>query len=580
VSHDPPPPEAVGGTPEGVPEGVPEGLPSPTGPASPEPPGGGVPAGTTTGDGGDWQRLDPRMLLVGPLHSLKQFAIPLLVALLGLSGSPGGLQPWFVVPALGVPVLLGLLPWLTTRYRMTETQFVRHSGLLNRKQLTAPLDRVRSVDLESSLLHRALGLTKVQIGTGVDDTRIELDSLATAQARELRASLLARLHANDWAETAGSRPEIASFGPQRQQPGAPTEAAHTTVPATSRPASPPPAPTQLLARIDWSWLRFAPFSLSKLAVVAGVLGALTQLGDSLPLLDQEHIDSAWRWATSFAIPLLVVSLVSGALLAWVVVSVAGYVVQWWNLTLTRERGSLHLTSGLFTTRSVSVEEVKVRGVEMTEPLLLRLVDGAELATLATGVGSGGTTKVLPPCPREVCQTVGTAVLGSCDTWTAPLAEHGRGARIRQHVQAQWTALVVIVVLVGVPLAFGWPWWLSLLAVAAPPLAALAAEASYRHLGHLLTPTHLVAGSPAVNRRRTVLERDGVIGWVVRQSFFQRRRGLATLIATTAAGHERVVVTDVPLPRAVAMAARVTPEPVAPFLAGSVPAGPTSAAPAS
>jgi putative membrane protein len=76
----------------------------------------------------------------------------------------------------------------------------------------------------------------------------------------------------------------------------------------------------------------------------------------------------------------------------------------------------------------------------------------------------------------------------------------------------------------------------------------------------------VAGAPAVARRRTVLERDGVIGWVVQQTFFQRRRGLATLVATTAAGGERVVVTDVPLPQAVAVAAAVTPEPVAPFLA--------------
>jgi len=51
---------------------------------------------------------------------------------------------------------------------------------------------VRSVDLEASLLHRILGLQKVQIGTGVDDDRITLDALATADAQALRTTLLTR----------------------------------------------------------------------------------------------------------------------------------------------------------------------------------------------------------------------------------------------------------------------------------------------------------------------------------------------------------------------------------------------------
>jgi putative membrane protein len=68
----------------------------------------------------------------------------------------------------------------------------------------------------------------------------------------------------------------------------------------------------------------------------------------------------------------------------------------------------------------------------------------------------------------------------------------------------------------------------------------------------------VAGSGELTRRRTVLEVDGIIGWVVRESFFQRRLGLATLVATTAAGSERVEVLDVPRTTAVAVADAATP----------------------
>ena len=89
--------------------------------------------------------------------------------------------------------------------------------------------------------------------------------------------------------------------------------------------------------------------------------------------------------------------------------------------------------------------------------------------------------------------------------------------------------------------------------------------AYRHLGHALAPDHLVSGAGALQRTRTVLERDGIIGWVVRQSWFQRRSGLATLVATTAAGPEQVVVVDVPLADAVRLADAATPGLLTPLL---------------
>ncbi len=515
-------------------------------------------------DGDGWQRLDVRMLLVGPVQTLRQFAFPAVIALVGIS-SQGGFNLPLTALTLAVPVLLGFLPWVTTRYRMTETQFQLRKGLLNRQQVTAPLDRVRSVDLEASLMHRLLGLTKVKIGTGVDETRIELNALSTVQADELRGVLLARSRRADLDQSASNAAPDLQFLPNgRQSVTAEYDGRQGSTPVP-RPAYDAP---QLLAEIDWSWLKFAPFSLSKLAIVAGAVGALAQFGDELPFLDAQHADAAWQWALGFAIPLLVLSVLLGGLAGWLVISITGYVVQWWNLRLTREHGTIRLTAGAFTTRSTSVQEARVRGVELTEPVLLRLVKGGELSTLATGVGSGGVTKVLPPCPREVCQQVGHAILHADAPLAEPLLPHGPAARRRCFVRNQWPTLIGAAASVVPTLVLDLPLWLPVLVAAL--LAAwglLLATSEYRHLGHLLTDEHLTAGSGALIRRRTVLERDGIIGWVVQQSFFQRRRGLATLVATTAAGTERVEVRDLPLPRAVELAHVTTPDAVGPFLAG-------------
>ncbi|KRE93515.1 hypothetical protein ASG76_13755 [Nocardioides sp. Soil774] len=491
--------------------------------------------------GEGWARLDPRKLLLDPVKAIGQAIVPVVVAVVGISRSDTRFWPLVLPLVVLGPIILGALPWLTTHYRITDSQIQVRSGVLNKRTSTAPLDRVRSVDLEASLLHRVLGLQKVQVGTGVDDDRITLDALARADAHALRTTLLRRRETTD-------------VRPTDLDPAEP----HAPV-APSAPAS------VLLARIDWSWLRFAPFSLARLVLLAGAVGVVAQFGDDLPIWNQETATSAWEWVTQFALVAVALALAVGGLALWLVVSVTGYVVQWWGFRLVREHGSLHLSSGLFTTRSITVEEAKVRGVEMVEPVLLRVVGGAEMSTLATGV-EDGVTQVLPPCPREVAVGVGGAVLGETGALTAPLVAHGPRAHRRAWFRQLRTALEVLVAA-----AVAWwfadlSWaWFAALAVALPVVAAAVGEASYRHLGHALLDRHLVAGGGTLARVRTVLETDGIIGWVVSQSWWQRRIGLADLTATTAAGTERVLVRDVRLEVAVALADRATPGMLTPFV---------------
>ena len=80
----------------------------------------------------------------------------------------------------------------------------------------------------------------------------------------------------------------------------------------------------------------------------------------------------------------------------------------------------------------------------------------------------------------------------------------------------------------------------------------------------MTPGHLVSRHGSLDRQRIVLDRDGIIGWKVEQSFFQRRAGVATLVATTAAGAQHYDVVDVPVEQAYAVLAQVSPDLLAEF----------------
>lgn len=538
-------------------------TPHPAAPTESSVPGTAALAPVAADEG--WMRLDKRKLLLDPISAIKSSIVPVIAVLIGASSSD---NLWWAVLApvvVAIAAVFGLIPWFTTTYRITPTQFQLRQGVLNRTTSTAPLDRVRSVDLEATLLHRLLGMRKVQIGTGVDSERIELDAVTTARAEELRTLLLA------------ARGTAAATVPGPVSDDLLADPAPETVTADGSPAAPAPAsapaqPEQVLAVLDWTWVRFAPFNLARLAVVAAAIGALSQFVDEVRI-DEAQIEESAREALEIGLTLLVVLVGLGLVVAWLVISVIGYVVQWWGLRLTRTHGSLTLSSGLLTTRSISVEEKRVRGVELVEPLLMRVVHGAELSTLATGVGEGGTTTILPHCPTPVATAVASDVLGDDRPMHVPLIPHGPAARRRRHVAFQWMTWILLGLgLVGhqivLPLteADAELWWFLVPGLVWLPLGVVLAEMSYAHLGHALGDAHLVAGHGTTARRRTVLEVDGIIGWVFSQSFFQRRLGLVTLHATTAAGAEQVTLTDVPEDVAVRLAARATPEPVRPHLA--------------
>ena len=548
--------------------------------AAPEP---AVPTSVTgAGPDGEWHRLSRRMLLVHPVRTLWSMAFPILIAAFGLSRGDGQQLWWVWVGLVGgvIALLAGIFTWFVTRYRFTSEQLQLRTGLLSRRVLTAPLDRVRSVDVESSPVHRVLGLAKVQVGTGVDTSRIELDGLTAAQAGDLRTYLLRRSHeVGQGAGRAAAQATTAVSAGETAGQTAGETAGHTTDPApdgaghgapagvTAYPTAVPDQPETELARIDWGWLRFAPFSLSSLVVVAGAVGVLAQFGDDLGIDQVEVAQDAWAWIIARAVAVVAALAVLAIGVGWVLVSTITYVMNWWNLRVVREsNGNLRVTRGLLTTHSQTIERAKVRGVRMGEPFLLRFVRGAELTALATGVGVGGTAKVLPPAPRDVVTRIGHELLEEDGALTMPLTGHGPRARRRMHVRQQWGTLFLVAVLAVLTYLLDHVWifdripgWLPPAAlVALGLLNALIADSAWRNLGHGVTGEHLVVQTGAVIRTREALELAGIIGWTISQTFFQRRRGLADLSATTAAGSEVLVAPDVPVELVVPLVQRSTP----------------------
>jgi putative membrane protein len=161
--------------------------------------------------------------------------------------------------------------------------------------------------------------------------------------------------------------------------------------------------------------------------------------------------------------------------------------------------------------------------------------------------------------------VGEALLANQGPFTVRLVPHGPRARRRRWVRAL-TVASAVPLLVALGGGFlGWAWWLLAPALLAWPVAAWLAHDRYRRLGHALTPDYLVLQRDSFRGRRDALQRVGIIGWNIRQSWFQRRAGLVTLTATTAAGKQGYHAVDIPEALAVALADEAVPGLLTQFL---------------
>jgi putative membrane protein len=477
-----------------------------------------------------WQRLSPRMLLVHPVHELLR-ELPLLIGGLVL-GSTTGNQSW-TVAVIALSVAVGVARWFTTSYRIDADpesgQVQLRAGLLHRKVLSVPRNRIRSVQTDARLLHRLLGLAVLRVTTG-QEARSEhgfvLDAVRVDQVPRLRAILLAE----------SSQPFDA-------------------------PTAQPEATSAVLARWQPSWLRYSPLSLSGLFTMAAAAGLIYQTGVVGPLQHSQLAQSGLKAAQRLGAPATVAVIAAVLLVVAVVLAVLRSLVTYANLVLSRRADVLHLRHGLLRLREHTFDMSRLRGGTLRQPLLVRVFGGAGLDAVMTGVhGAGESSVLLPPCPRSTAESVLTGLVGDPAVVTGPLRGHGPRAASRRWTRALGLpvligAVLAVVALAGISVV---PLWLWTALVAVTAWCALLAADRIGALGHRVDSRWLVMRAGSWERRRDCLATAGIIGWTVRQSPFQRRAGVATLVAATAAGTKRYPLIDVPEDQAWAVAAEASP----------------------
>lgn len=415
---------------------------------------------------------------------------------------------WIGLWVIGGIVVGTLAIWLyeglrvrASRYRLRGDRIDLRVSLFASSTRSIPLQRIRTVDINADLAQRRLGLATVRLGTGDKDGRFELTSVDADTAQQLRSLILGEL-----ASAAGD------------------------------------ATTGRLATFSPGWIRYAPVSLGVPLIGLAALGGMVQVADWFNAVPQ-----LWGVVQGVVgevpLPVQVLLLVVIALLLGAIGSLLYSVEAWWGYRLDRDAdGTLHLQRGLIVRRSSTYLGSRIRGVVLHEPIGYRRAGAAKLNVAAVGVQAKSedgsekpdSTTIVPPAPRDVAAGVAAAILG----FEVPteLTSHPRAATRRRH---RWSAIILGCVLAAavVPAVLWLPqlWWLvGGIAVVGVPVTWWLARDNVRGLGNLVLTDHVVLRSGGVFRSTAVLIRGGVLGWNLRRSPAQRRLGLMTVVATSAA----------------------------------------------
>lgn len=449
------------------------------------------------------QRQSPIAVIFIIIRVIRGLGIStIILAVLFLLNStwiPGGI--FLALPLLGgVALVLGVISWLRYTFVVSGDELVVEKGVLSRQRLSIPLDRVQSVSLDQSFLHRPVGLVRVAVDTaGTAAAEFEIDAISrpVAEAVEVLA---------------------AEYAPLRQASDVSTGDEVERDPSLPPPPPAPPAESVILKHTPARLLRvaLAQSPWTGLALIAPLIAFADEINDfigvELPLPEEGDVELGVRLAL-IGITLFVLGTIASILL-----QVVRELTTNWDLTLTKTPSGLRRTAGLFSRTTKASAITKIQHVVTTHTPVQRWA-GIHSLRLHT-IGAGDID--LPGVDDAQLESVRNLVLD--DDEQIPVLRQ-RVSPLAVFLALRNTSVVAILLALGLWVPLG-PW--SLLVLLIVPVAVLITRRQVRLFRWDITSTAIATRATfyATQHSETTLRKTDKV--TVSQSFFERRRGLASV----------------------------------------------------
>lgn len=478
-------------------------------------------------DASEDRRLHKMSWLFAMLETIKQFIVPL--AIFVFLGKGGGWEIWGLAGG-GFVSLWAIVQYFTYRFRIEGGEIIIRSGVISKNTRNIPISRIQNVGLKRTVIHRLFDVAEVTLESagsgGSSEANMRVLSMADAQALE------AMIEGNFNTDAV-----LASN----------TNQTSTDAPPVSR--------NLLLHLTPKELLRYGMISDRGLVLGGLALGFLgyadlfdpvinyvvshVKMAHLMPLLGVTSDVKAWGW------PVWLMLSVSGLLSVMVLGKLSSITLAFlshWDFKLSDDGSRLSIEKGLLTRIKSHSPLAKVQVWRVVEGWMHRLMKRQSIhidtAVLQAGNQSGaerGISELVPVATAKQVDGMLAQWLNGLDfsqlNWLPVHPKTGRRLVKRSMITHGLMAAILMAVLAG----SGEPFWIGALWLLWLPCSVFLIRRKVANMGYALQGEYIAWKSGWISKQWVVAEINRIHALQIHYSLFDKRYGMAHLIADTVGG---------------------------------------------
>lgn len=413
---------------------------------------------------------------------------------------------WLIIGgSLVVFVLIKtLLDFWYMKFSIQNGQFVVRKGFFTKKNITIPLERIQAVHLEQSLLHTVTKTYKLLIDTaGTEEAEIKIYAIAADDAIALRQLLLNAI----------------------PQAG--------VVTTSSVAASGSYEPVSRLSISGLFKLSLSANHLETMGIIAvfifGKYEDIKPLINKIPLLKQlesysDTVEFTWTVIASLAIVSLIITML---------ISVVRTFLRFYDYTVKKDRKGFHIRWGLVQVKQKMIPFSKIQMISWKSNFVRRLI-GLGLLNLKVAGQQEEKLKLRVEFPFTDEEQV-FAVIKHYQA-ALPSGVHANGYHMHHSFIFQRALFVTLPFLLVLSVIFYLIWsWSGLLVFIWGPISVARNWWYWKNFRFWVSEQGLQRYASTFGKNEMLLNWKNIQYVQLRQSIYQQRKGLATLLLHTAGG---------------------------------------------
>lgn len=464
-------------------------------------------------------KLHPISAFLNFIKGLKELIVPFIIIFGVNIFRDGGVSSMFsqgwqgLIPVIiGCVVLIflligGIIKWKRFVYWFEDGELRIEYGLFVKKKRYIPFDRIQSLNYTEGIFHRPLGLVKVKVETAgsgkVGQAEAELTAISREDADRIEDEM-------EKAKYKLREESVIEIGPVE----------YVETPAKKE--------SKVLYRMSMKELLILATTSGGIGVVISAVALfLSQFSELIPY---DAIYEEVMLFLRFGALIVALTIFFVLLVAWII-SVIMTVVANYQFTIQSDEDHIYITRGLLEKKKVSVPLKRVQGIKITQNPLRELFGYATVVVESAGGSIGDKDekiRLFPLVKKDRMIPILSELFPELEWAPELIKAPKRSVHFFYRLDLLW--LSPLFAALGY---FFYPY--GLLALILVPIVVVIGIWQHRTAGYALGEKQLTMQFRGLSKHRFFMLKKRVQVVQVTQSYFQRRKGIATINSTIKSG---------------------------------------------